>query len=216
MASVNDRDFGTAKKASVLTARETADAAEGSKRTRNRVFGDDATVGSPSGRRGGAVWVDLILLVVLVAVVVGGVLGYRAVKNAYAPAWEEKEIVFVVELSAIDEAILPDYWHAEAPLYTSNATDAAPLGYLMDRPEILPTSATAEDGRVCKTVRLALHNKVSYREGQGYFCGNTRILAGLSGDLRIDGISGVGMITAVYEVDEYVAETTTAQTPAGA
>ena len=214
MASVNDRDFGTAAKASVLTARETADAAEGSKRNRSRVFGDDTASGSSVGRRGWSLWADLILLVVLVAVVVGGVLGYRALKNIYAPAWEERKVVFVVEFTRIDEEILPDFWHADAPLYTSDKADASPIGYLMSNPTVSSLPTDPEDGRVYKTVRLTLHSTVRYREGQGYYCGETPILAGLSGDLRIDGISGKGMITAVYEADEYTA-LTDAQKPAG-
>lgn len=211
MASVNDRDFGTAAKASALTARETADAAEGGKRTRSRALGDDAAPGSSSGRRGGAIWADIVLLVVLIAVVIGGVLGYRAVKNAYAPAWEERKVVFVVEFACIDAEIIPDFWHADAPLYTSDKADALPIGYLMSSPDVipLPTDPEESDGRICKTVRLTLHSTVSYREGQGYYCGETPILAGLSGELRIDGISGTGMITAVYEADEYAALTDT-------
>ena len=201
MASVNDRDFGTATKASALIARETTDTAEGSKRTRNRTFGDDTATSPSTSRRRGSFWADLVLLVLLIAVIVGGVLGYRAVKNAYAPAWDKRNVVFVVEISGVDAAILPEFWHAEAPLYASDKTDAMPIGYLMDTPYVF---ADAEnDGRV--TVRLLMHSEARYRNGKGYYCGETPILAGLSGDLRVDGVSGNGMIMMVLEADEYAA-----------
>ena len=200
MASVNDRDLEPAVKASALTERETADSADSGKRTRNHVLGDDTAAGSPV-RRGRSIWVDVVLLVVLVGVIVGGVLGYRAAKNAYAPAWDERDIVFVVEFSCIDPAILPEFWHAEAPLYASDMADATPIGYLMYSPRI---SADAKnDGHV--TVRMVLHAEARYRKGKGYYCGDMPILAGLSGDLRVDGISGNGMILEVYEADEYAA-----------
>ena len=200
MASVNDRDLETAVKASALTARETADSADGGKHARNRAFGDDTAAGSPV-RRGRSIWVDVVLLVVLVGVIVGGVLGYRAAKNAYAPAWDERDIVFVVEFSRIDPSILPEFWHAEAPLYVSDKTGTTPIGYLMYSPYI---SADAEnEGYV--TVRVIMHAEARYRKGKGYYCGETPILAGLSGDLRVDGISGNGMILAVYEAEEYAA-----------
>lgn len=198
MASVNDRDLETTVKASALTARETVDSADGSKHPRNHVLGDDAAAGS-SGRRGRAIWVDIVLLVVLLAVIVGGALGYRAVKNVYAPAWSERNIVFVVEIPHVDPTIVPNYWHAEAPMYVSDKIDAAPIGYLMYSPYIL--TDVENSGYV--TVRLIMHVEARYRKGKGYYCGETPILAGLSADFRVDGISGNGMITAVYEADEY-------------
>ena len=202
MASVNNRDFDTAEKASSLVVRETADTAESGKRSRTRVFGDD-TVGSTATRRKGTVWVDLILLFVLVAVIVGGVLGYRAVKRAYSPVWEERRVVFVVEFPRIDAEILPEYWHVDAPMYTSDKVDDTPLGYLMENPCVTATDVI--DGRTYKSLRLVMHSTVRYREGQGYYCGDTPILAGLSGTLRVDGVSGNGVITAVYEAAEYAA-----------
>lgn len=197
MASLNDRDLETSVKASALTARETEISADGSKR-RNHVLGDD-TAACSSARRGRSIWVDVVLLVVLVAVIAGGVLGYRVVKNVYAPAWSERDIVFVVEISHVDPAILPEYWHADAPMYVSDKTDATPIGYLMYSPYIF--ADVENSGYV--TVRLIMHAEARYRKSKGYYRGETPILAGLSGNLRVDGISGNGMITAVYEADEY-------------
>ncbi len=202
MASVNDRDI----KASALNAKKVSDTAESGKRGRNRAFGgEESVVGSSSGRRKSTIWVDIVLFVVLVGVIVGGVIGYRAVKNAYAPEWDEREIVFVVEMSSVDAEIVPSYWHADAPMYVSTDADAEPIGYLMKGPDIFPSTGASDDGRTYKTVRLTLRGTAAYREGQGYYCGNTPILAGLSGNVRVDGISGTGLVVAVYEVDEYAA-----------
>lgn len=199
MASVNDPRFGMDNKASSLVARQTIDTADKGKRARNRAFDADDTPHSTASRRKGSIWVDLILLVVLAAVIVGGVMGYRAVKRVYAPEWEERDIVFVIDVSHVNASILPDFWHAEAPLYVSDEADATPIGYLMDSPYVMADSS--ESGYV--TVRLLLHGKARYRKGEGYYCGNTPILAGLSGDVRVDGIAGNGTIMVIYEADEF-------------
>ena len=201
MASVNDPRFGMDNKASSLTARRTTDTADKGKRARNRTLGVEDIPHSTDSRRKGSVWVDLILLVVLATVIVGGVMGYRTLKRVYAPEWEERDIVFVMDVSHVNASILPDFWHAEAPLYVSDSVDAAPVGYLMDSPYVMDDAS--EDGYV--TVRLLLHGKARYRKGEGYYCGNTPILAGLSGDVRVDGVSGNGMIMMVLEADEYAA-----------
>ncbi len=206
MASANEYKFGVSGKASGLIERDIADTADGgAKNTHGRTWGGDGVLETPAMRRKRALWVDIVLLLLLAAILVGGILGYRAVKRAYAPRWETREIVFVVEFPQLDAEILPtpdeDYWHLYAPLYTEG--DEL-LGYLIEAPHYtaVPADGTA-DGRTYKTVRMTLQTAAQYRVGEGYYCGEVHILAGLSGKLRIDGVSGRGQIIEVCEKDEY-------------
>ncbi len=234
MASVNEhesRDNRRLGKASSLTERETADASSTGKRTSARTFGEgDASTGTGKKRRRGVIIIDILLIVLLCGGIVGGVFGYRALKAAYTPVWEEREMIYCVELLCVDAEALPPYWNVHAPAYASDAADAAPIGYLVDVSHMttLPGSSSkidfsgsAETGTASeptyKSVGLVLRTTARYRAGEGYLCGDFSLLAGVSFDIRVDGISTPCMITSVYEEEEYnalMAADTAADTPA--
>ena len=56
-------------------------------------------------RRGNRLWValvvDVILLVLLAGLIVGGIFGYRAVRDMYAPVWDERDVVFGVKMENV-------------------------------------------------------------------------------------------------------------------
>lgn len=173
------------------------------------------------GRRGNRWWtallVDLILLVVLVGLVIGGVFGYRALRNLYAPAWETRDVVFCVEIRDISPDMVK-YGQGgrptmtNNPLWSSDQTDADQLGIVTDVRTVLVTV----DGTNTLTLYLTVEAKAYYREGKGYRMGETMLLAGYEGLFRMESLTAQGTIISMHEKsDELTTEAATepAQTP---
>ncbi len=214
MASVNDQKKHTesenkARKASSLTPRETESGEE--KRSRNRAGGNGEKAGALRDRGKGVIIADILLVFLLILLVGGGIFGYRALKNAYAPQWETREVIFLVEIPHMDDAIVPDSWNQGANAYLSDRADALPVATLYDVPYILSSKTQSEEAPY-KTVRIALKASARYRETMGYYCGELHLLAGTSLTLRVDKISASGVVVAVYELSEYPALETGAST----
>ena len=158
----------------------------------------------PDGRRWVALTVDLILLVVLIGLVVGGVFAYRAIREMYAPTWETREVVFCVEMTGIDPAMVKYGQDGRPtmtghPLWSSDRTDADCLGTVADVRTVL---VSGEDGANTLTLYLTVEATAHYREGKGYRMGVTTLLAGMTGSFRAEGIVAEGMVISMHEKSE--------------
>lgn len=150
---------------------------------------------------------DILLLVALAGLLVGGWFGYKALRDVYAPDWEVREVIYRVELKEIDPNVL-EYGEDGRPVYinkalwSSDRTDADHLGTVVD----VQTERVLETN----TVNLTLTVKANayYREGKGYRMGATMLLAGYEGlfrlegasDEKVDGLMAEGMILSFHEV----------------
>ena len=163
------------------------------------------------------VLLDILLLVVLAGLIVGGWFGYRALREVYAPEWEVREMIYRVELKGIDPNMV-EYGEDGRPVYTnksiwsSDRTDADHLGTVVD----VQTELVSGAGGV-NTLNLYLTVKANayYREGEGYRMGATMLLAGYEGLFRLEGTSGgrvdglmaEGMIISLHEASEEASDT---------
>lgn len=156
-------------------------------------------------RRGARLWVailvDILLILAIVGLFVGGFFGYRAVRELYAPTWETREVVFCVMMEGIDPEMVK-YNQDGRPTFTGNAiwssgsTDADRLGTVTDVRTVLVTHT---DRTNSLTLYLTVEAEARYREGQGYYMGNTHLLAGIEGIFRVQGMSAEGMVISLGE-----------------
>ena len=160
-------------------------------------------------KRGKSLWVsllvDFLLLALVVGLTLGGIFGYRALREMYAPEWEVREVVFRVKM----ENIPPDmvrYDTAQGkfaivgnPIWSSERTDADMLGTVE---EIRTATVSLENGETVLTVYLDVKANAYYRKGKGYRMGETMLLAGSTGTYRLEGLVAEGMIISVREAAE--------------
>lgn len=149
-------------------------------------------------RRGRAkVWVvDILLLVAIAGLVVGGVFLYRYLRDTYAPSWDEEQVVYVVELSGLDPTLLTSASGGDRPLvgkeiYASAREDADVLGTVRDVVRV----TDEKTGRV--TLYLTVAATVRYREEKGYWIGDTRLLCGRTYSMRVAGLETSGKLLSL-------------------
>ena len=159
---------------------------------------------------GRALLIDLILLVIVVGLVIGGVFAYRAIRELYAPTWETRDVVFCVEMIGLDPAMVKYGQDSrptmtDRPLWSSDRTDADCLGTVTDVRTVL---VSGEDGNNTLNLYLTVEATAHYREGKGYRMGMTMLLAGMEGVFRADGLIAEGTVISMHEKsDEAVGET---------
>jgi hypothetical protein len=197
----NDTE-GRDQKLSGLTKRNTADT-EGK--------GREGKKGIPTvlARRGKRLWVsilvDLILLALVAGLAVGGVFGYRALREMYAPEWEVREVIFRVKMENIPpEMVRLDEEQGDLaikgqPIWSSESIDADMLGTVQD---IRTATVVSEGGEITLNVYLDVKANAYYRKGKGYRMGETMLLAGSTGVYRLEGLAAEGMIISVREAAE--------------
>jgi hypothetical protein len=133
--------------------------------------------------------------------VAGGIFGYRALRDWYAPEWEIRDVVFCVEMQGINPDLVK-YGPDGRPTMTGNGiwssdrTDADLLGTVSSVRTVLVAEA---DGTNTLTVYLTVEASAYYREGHGYRMGETMLLAGTEGTFRIKGITAQGCIISMHE-----------------
>ena len=165
------------------------------------------------GRRGRlwvSILVDVILLLVLAGLIVGAWLGFRAVRELYAPTWETRTVVYCVEIEGIapDEVKYgPDgrYVFENKGVWSSAYTDADFLGTVTRAQTVL---VAWDDGSNTVTLYVTVEAEAYYREGKGYRMGETMLLAGAEGDFRLEGMTAHGTIVSMHEKSEETAVTT--------
>ena len=168
-------------------------------------------------RRGNRLWVtlvvDVILLVLLAGLIVGGVFGYRAVREMYAPVWEERDVVFGVKMENIPPEMVKydsekgKYFIVGSPIWSSDETDADMLGTVTDIRTVMVSTEVDGVGETVLTLYLKVEASAYYREGKGYRMGETLLLAGSTGTYRLDGLSAEGSIIFMHEAADKQAHT---------
>lgn len=165
------------------------------------------------GRRNRRLWVsilvDVILLLVLAGLIVGGWLGFRVVRELYAPTWETRTVVYCVEIEGISPDAVkygPDgrYVFENKGIWSSAYTDADFLGTVTQARTIL---VAWDDGSNTVTLYVTVEAEAYYREGKGYRMGETMLLAGAEGDFRLEGMTAHGTIVSMHEKNEETAVT---------
>ncbi len=170
--------------------------------------------------RGVKVAVDLIMIVVVIGILVGGIFGYRALKNAYAPAWEERTVTVVLELTDVNPAHSP---LKNGSMYIELSDGPLYLGRIIDGTRTEMPATDDQGGLGGEYCRVILETTARYRAEKGYYIGDYPLLAGISDYFRIGGSApngdggfggyiAEGTILAVYEPGE---EDTTEGTEAG-
>ena len=159
----------------------------------------------PRGARNQRFWmtllVDMVLLAVLFGAVAGGIFGYRAVREWYAPEWETRDVIFCVEMENIDPDAVK-YGADGRPtmegngIWSSDRTDADLLGTVT---EVRTVLVAKEDGTNTLTLYLTVEAGAYYREGKGYRMGETMLLAGSEGTYRLEGLTAAGTIVSMHE-----------------
>jgi hypothetical protein len=176
--------------------------AEGGRSTRLR--------GTPSlTKQGNRLWVsllvDVVLLAIVSALVVGCVFGYRALRELYAPTWETRNVVFTVKMENIPPEMVRydqkkgQYTIKDNPIWSSDQTNADQLGTVTEVRTVLVSGGAVNT----VTLYLEVEAKAYYREGKGYRMGETMLLAGSTGTYRLEGLTADGIIISMHErVDE--------------
>ncbi len=214
MASFNRHNADS--KASSLADR-TVTLRPASAESKEPATGTSTAVGKRSPGRGRiTLLVDLILLAVIALLIVGGVFAYREIRELYAPTWETRDVIFRVEMTGIDPAMIKYGQDGQPtlvghPLWSSDRTDADCLGTVTAVQTVL---VSGEDGNntlnLCLTVEASAH----YREGKGYRMGATMLLAGAHGTFLAEGLISEGTVISMHEKsDEIAAETQEGMVP---
>ena len=198
MASLNRYDAEL--KASSLPDSTTAHRPVVPKRKGNKADGKRA--GTNRGfRKWVTLVVDLILLLVIVGLVVGGVYAYRAIRELYAPTWETREVVYGVEMTGIDLDLVKYGQDGRPtmtghPLWSSDRTDADFLGTVTDVRTVL---VSGEEGENTLNLYLTVEATAYYREGKGYRMGATMLLAGMKETFMAQGLVAEGLVISMHE-----------------
>ena len=153
------------------------------------------------GKKGGA-WrrltVDLLLLLVLAALIVGGIWGYRTLKSVYAPEWTETKVEFCIRIRGVDVAGIYDEegrsLFEDCDVWYSDLAEGELLGTVVD-----VEAPPEEDGNTA-TLYLTVRGKALYRTGEGYYVGDTRLLAGMEDMFRVRGMMAKGEVISLCEI----------------
>lgn len=206
MASIKHTD-GENRKASALTdgsRPQTAAPEEAGKAPPRRERKKEDRLRSRSAQPWVPILVDMILILVLAGLLVGGIFGYRAARDVYAPVWETRDVVFCIRLDGIDSRFVLDEngsyrsFLGES-VWSSNSTNADHLGTVSDTRVV---QTTYDDGADRITLYMTVTATARYRAGQGYYLGDTRLLAGIEGHFRLPGLSWDGVIISLCEASE--------------
>ena len=166
------------------------------------------------GRRGTRGWVtlvvDIILLLVIAGLTVGGVFAYRAIRELYAPTWETREVVFEVEMTGIDLDLVKYGQDGRPtmtghPLWSSDRSDTDFLGTVTDVRTVL---VSEEGGKNTLNLYLTVEASAHYREGKGYRMGATMLLAGMKNTFMAEGLVAEGTVISMHEKGDETAEVT--------
>jgi hypothetical protein len=166
------------------------------------------------GRRGTRGWVtlvvDIILLLVIAGLTVGGVFAYRAIRELYAPTWETREVVFEVEMTGIDLDLVKYGQDGRPtmtghPLWSSDRSDTDFLGTVTDVRTVL---VSEEEGKNTLNLYLTVEATAHYREGKGYRMGATMLLAGMKNTFMAEGLVAEGTVISMHEKSDETAAAT--------
>lgn len=173
-----------------------------SRRTESRKRSKDKQEDRAPGGKGRSVWLgifaDVLILLVLAGVGIGIWFGYHAIRDIYAPVWEDREIELCVKITDIDyvraDELLPGL--SEHPLWYGDTADSVELGNVTD---VRAVPSTTAEGKEVMTLYLTVSVTAEYRNSDGYFVGDVRLLAGESSIYRANGLVSEGMILSLTD-----------------
>ena len=158
------------------------------------------------GRNGGwvTVVVDILLILLVVGVAVGGYFTYRAIKNAYQPTYETRKIEFEIALVDVDRTLAEelqvglqgdDIWYTDR-------TDGACLGRI-DEIRVTESAASLNNSNGISPdkvdIYLLVRADAQFRAGKGYYVSDVRILSGESGVFRVKGLVSEGYFVSLTD-----------------
>ena len=159
-----------------------------------------------SGDKKSMAWlVDLIIiLLVAAAVLLAWLYLIRPLIGAYRRSWEERDVIWVLELTDVDPAYMTYDRDGDPELIGSTVLsaprdDADVLGEVTDAETTL---VVREDGSDTLTLRLTVKATVRYRAGDGYSAGDTHLLCGETRVFRLPGLTAEGMILSLNTPEE--------------
>ncbi len=173
-----------------------------SRHTENRRKSKDKQEDRVLTGKGRSVWwgilADVMILLVLAGVGIGVWFGYNAIKEIYAPMWEDREVELCVKITDIDyvraDELLPGL--SDHPLWYGDASDSVKLGTVTD---VRAVPSTTAEGKEVMTLYLTVSVTAEYRNGDGYFVDDVRLLAGESSIYRANGLVSEGMIVSLTD-----------------
>lgn len=199
MAVNDERDQGLRKVSSLEGDRLTTPLRTGvknSKRQRDRQ--GERTLSGKQKALWKGILLDVIILLVLVGLGTGIFFTYQAIREIYAPVWDERDIEFVVKIANIDykraDEILPTL--ADHGLWYTDAADGQRLGTVTD---VIMEAFNTGDGQGSMTLYLTVSTTAQYHKADGYFVGDIRLLAGEKMVYRANGLVAEGMIISITD-----------------
>ena len=191
-------------------------------------LGIEETAGAcrrPEQRRGGrrrgkgrevrwtTVGLDILLILLVVGVAVGGYFTYRAIKKAYQPVYETRKIEFEIALVNVDRGMaetLQNNLQGDDIWYTDR-TDGVRLGRIDEiRVAESSTSPYENNGITAEKVDvyLLVRADAQFRAGKGYYVSDVRILTGESSVFRVKGLVSEGYFVSVVDTTKENTEMT--------
>lgn len=145
---------------------------------------------------------DLVLLLLLAALCVGVIFGYRALKDIYDPEGEPCRMEFLIRVTDVDEQTVNTFLYDEdgnnlfenSEIYHTDRVDGDCLGIVKD----VKVEPGSDPDKATFTLYLTVTSDAEYREGEGYFVEDTQLLAGVTDQYRVHGMSFEGLVTSLH------------------
>lgn len=157
---------------------------------------------SSGAKRRGTWMIDGVILVLIIGAAVGLYFAYSYLRDRYAPAWEERQVVYVLELTGVDSEMVAYGSGGEKALcgkdvYGSMKPSADLLGRVTEAVRV----QDAEDPDRA-TLYLTIEATARYRAGRGYWMADTRLLCGETRRFRLAGLEVQGSILSLQTQEE--------------
>ena len=161
--------------------------------------------------RGTAVVVDILLILLVAAVVVGGYFTYRAIKKAYQPTYETRKIEMEIALVDVDRTLAEELrigMQGDDIWYTDR-TDGVCLGRI-DEVRVAESASSLNNSNGISPdkvdIYLLVRADAQLRTGKGYYVSDVRILAGESSVFRVKGLVSEGYFVSVVDTTKEISD----------
>lgn len=161
---------------------------------------------SAGGRRQTGWLIDVVIIMLLIGVLVGGYFLYGHLRDTYAPEWTEYDIQYVLELTELSSDMIAYGPDGEKDLcgkniYSSFMQDSDQLGRVVD---VVRRTDPEQSDHV--TLYVTVEATARYRAGEGYWMADTRLLCGETRSFRLAGLKANGTILSLRTREELDAE----------
>ena len=160
--------------------------------------------GKVRGNRWSTFVLDILLILLVVGIAVGGYFTYRAIKQAYRPTYETRKLEFEIALTDVDRELaeeLRDGLQGDDIWYTDR-TDGTRLGRIDEGHVAESASSIKNNGGISPDkvdIYLLVRANAQFREGKGYYVSDIRILSGDFGVFRVKGLVSEGYFVSVVD-----------------